>query len=56
MPIAFTPGEPAGIVHTLAIMYAQEKTEKISLGWKAVIFGVPLLIVVAYLGDISGIF
>lgn len=28
----------------------------LSLGWKAVIFGVPLLIVVAYLGDISGIF
>ena len=25
-------------------------------GWKALIFGVPLLIVVAYLGDISGIF
>jgi len=28
----------------------------LGLGWKALIFGVPLLILIAYLGDLSGVF
>jgi hypothetical protein len=27
-----------------------------SLGWKALIFGVPLLVLAAYLGELSGTF
>lgn len=28
----------------------------LGLGWKALVFGLPLLILVAYLGDLSGTF